>query len=314
MDRNLLPAISAFAEVVREGSFSRAAIRLGISPSALSQSIRALEDKLSVRLLNRSTRSLSVTEEGRNLLRNVEPALAVIADAVTKLAAPQDQPAGEVRIDSSHFAAHQFLAPHVGEFSRRYPQIRLEMVLSDTFSDIISEGCDAGIRLREAVRDTMVAIPISPPLSMAVVATPDYFATNPPPENPFDLERHNCIRFRPGLGGIAPWEFTDPVNGDDFAVDPAGSLVSNSDSIMLSAALQGVGMIMHFDLAVQKYLATGGLIRVLEAWCPPFDGFDLYLPTRLQMAPKLRALIDFFGEKRSAVPGTWQPRPARNRS
>lgn len=301
MDRNLLPAISAFAEVVGEGSFTRAATRLGISPSALSQSIRTLEERLSVRLLNRSTRSLSVTEEGRDLLRNIEPALAAISDAVTRVVAPQDQPAGEVRIDSSRFAAHHLIEPHLGEFSRRYPQVRLELVLSDNFSDIIGEGCDAGIRLREAVRDTMIAIPLSPPLAMAVVAAPGYLAANPPPENPFDLDRHNCIRFRRGFGSIAPWEFTDPVNGEDFSVDPKGSFICNSDTIMLSAALQGVGLIMHLDIAVQKHLASGALVRVLEAWCPPFDGFDLYLPTREQLAPKLRALVDFFSEKRNAM-------------
>ena len=303
MDRNLLPAIAAFVEVVREGSFTRASARLGISPSALSQSLRALEDKLATRLLNRSTRSLSLTEEGRTLLREVEPALGTIMAAVTNVGAHRDQPTGEIRIDSSHFAAHQFIEPHLAEFYQRYPKIRLEMVLSDNFSDIIGEGCDAGIRLRDAVRDTMIAVPISPPLSMAVVAAPSYFRANPPPETPFDLERHNCIRFRAGFGAVTPWEFTDPVNGEDFVTDPAGSFLSNSDSMMLNAALQGVGMIMHIDSAVAGHIASGALVRVLEPWCPPFDGFNLYLPTTSQLAPKLRALVDFFSEKRHAIGG-----------
>lgn len=303
MDRNLLPAISAFAEVVREGSFTRAAARLGVSPSALSQSIRALEDRLSARLLNRSTRSLSVTEEGRLLLREVEPALAAIADAVGNIGASSEQPSGEVRIDSSRFAARKYIEPHLAEFYQRYPQVRLELVLSDNFSDIIGEGCDAGIRLREAVRETMIAVPISPPLSMAVVATPGYFRANPPPQDPFDLERHNSIRYRPGFGSIAPWQFTDPVNGEDFVVDPTGSFLSNSDTMMLGAALQGVGMIMHLDSAVEEHIASGALVRVLQPWCPPFDGFDLYLPSRSQLAPKLRALVDFFSRKRHSMNG-----------
>lgn len=304
MDRTLLPAIAAFAEVAREGSFTRAASRMGISPSALSQTIRALEERLSVRLLNRSTRSISVTEEGRKLLAQADPGLALIEQAVEALQESRERPAGEIRINSSRLAASRLLEPHLGEFQRRFPLVRLEIVVDDGFGDIVRDGCDAGIRLRESVVDSMVAVPISPPVSMAVVASPAYFAAFPPPASPFDLERHNCLGFRHGnSNALSPWEFTDPQDGRSFTVTAQGSFVTNGDDIMLSAALQGAGLVMHMDIAVHEHIATGALIRVLEPWCPPFDGFALYVPTRDQMPAKLRALIDFLTQKRRAALG-----------
>lgn len=302
MDRTLLPAIAAFAEVAREGSFTRAAARMSVSPSALSQTIRALEERLSSRLLNRSTRSVSLTEEGRKLLAQVDPGLAMIEQAVGSLQEGQDRPEGEIRVSSSRLAASHFLEPHLGEFQRRYPLIRLEVVVDDGFGDIIREGCDAGIRLRESVVDSMIAVPISPPISMAVVASPGYLATVSAPATPFDLERHNCLRMRHGNSpALSPWEFTDPGDNREFTIEPGGSFVTNGDDIILSAALQGVGLVMHMDFAVRRHIATGKLVRVLEEWCPPFDGFDLYLPTRDQMSVKLRVLIDFLTEKRRAA-------------
>ncbi|MBB3389722.1 DNA-binding transcriptional LysR family regulator [Rhizobium sp. BK275] len=299
MDRNLLPAIAAFAEVAREGSFTRAASKLAVSPSALSQTLRVLEERLSVRLLNRSTRSVSVTEEGRKLLADINPGLAMIEHAVALVQDAKDRPAGEIRINSSRLAASHFLEPHLGEFARRYPLVKLEIVVDDGFGDIVREGCDGGVRLRESVVDSMIAVPISPPIRMAVVASPAYLATYPPPETPFDLERHNCLGLRHGNSNIvSAWEFTDPSDGREFTFEPTGSFVTNGDDIMLSAAIQGVGLIMHMDFAVRDHVARGTLVRVLETWCQPFDGFDLYLPTRDQMAAKIRALIDFLVEKR----------------
>jgi DNA-binding transcriptional LysR family regulator len=299
MDRNLLPAIAAFAEVAREGSFTRAAERLGISPSGLSQTIRTLEERLAVRLLNRSTRSVSLTEEGRKLLARIEPSLASIAEAVGAIHDADDRPAGAVRVSTSRVAARHLLQPHLGEFSRRHPLIRLEIVIDDTFGDIIGEGCDAGIRLRESIVETMVAFPISPPVAMAVVGSPAYFALHPPPSTPADLGRHHCLGFRHGSRGtISAWEFTDPVDGKEIAIEPVGAFVTNGDDALLDAAMQGVGLAMHLDFAVRRHVAAGSLVRVLEGWCPPFDGFDLYIPSRDQMAPKLRALADFLVAKR----------------
>ncbi|MBN9076170.1 MAG: LysR family transcriptional regulator [Rhizobiales bacterium 65-79] len=299
MDRNLLPAIAAFAEVAREGSFTRAASKLDISPSGLSQMIRALETKLSVRLLNRSTRSVSLTEEGRKLLAEADPGLAMIGHAVGMLQNADDRPAGEVRINSSRIAASHLIVPHIGEFRRRYPAVRLEIIVDDGFGDIIREGCDAGIRLRESIGDSMIAVPIGPPVSLAVVGSPAYFAASPPPETPRDLPDHNCLGLRHGFSNvIAPWEFTNPDGGQDVVFHPQGSLVVNNDEMLLSAALQGVGLIMHMDFATRRHIEAGALMRVLADWCPPFDGFNLYLSSREQMPAKLRALVDFLVGKR----------------
>jgi DNA-binding transcriptional LysR family regulator len=278
MDRNLLPSIAAFAEVAREGNFTHAALKLGISPSGLSQMIRALEVKIGVRLLNRSTRSVSVTDEGRRLLAEVDPGLAMIGHAVGALRNAGDRPTGEVRINSSRIAASHFIAPYIGEFRRRYPEVILEIVIDDGFGDIIREGCDAGIRLREGIVDSMIAVPISPPISMAVVASSSYLTAFSAPDTPYDLERHNCLGMRHGNStALSLWEFTDPRDSREFTIEPGGSFVTNGDDIILSAALQGVGLVMHMDFAVRKHIAAGKLIRVLEEWCPPFDGFDLYL-------------------------------------
>lgn len=302
MDRLLLPAIAAFAEVAREGNFTRAAAKLSISPSALSQSIRALEEKLEVRLLNRSTRAVSMTEAGRDLLAQVDPSLAAIKLAVDALQDSGNRPAGEVRINSSRVAAKYLLLPHLAEFHRRYPEIRLEIVVEDSFGDIIREGCDAGIRLREAVGDTMIAVPLCPPISLAIVGAPSYFAANPPPLRPSELENHNCLSLRHGMSSaVSPWEFTDPADGTDELFQPQGSFTVNSDDLLIDAALEGVGLAMHMDFAIRRHIETGALIRVLTDWCPPFDGFNLYIPTRDQMPPKLRALVDFLTEKRRAM-------------
>lgn len=300
-DRNLLPAIVAFSAVAREGNFTRAARQLGISPSALSQTIRALEERLGARLLHRSTRSVSATEDGRRFLMQIDPGLALISQGVDSVLDRQGTPVGDVRINTSRIAADHFLKPHLGEFSHRYPQVRLEIIIDDGFGDIIGEGCDAGIRLRESVVGSMIAVPISPPISLAVVASPAYFANCPAPHTPHDLGRHNCLRFRHGRNGtVSPWEFSDPVDESSFIVEPSGNFLTNGDEVMLGAALQGVGLVMHMDFAVQEHVDRGSLVRVLQDWCPPFDGFDLYLPSREQMPGRLRALVDFLVEKRKA--------------
>nr|WP_314431541.1 LysR family transcriptional regulator [uncultured Brevundimonas sp.] len=302
MDRTLLPALAAFAEVAREGGFTAAARRLNVSPSALSQTLRVLEERLQVRLLNRSTRSVSVTEEGRLLLSRIEPALAVISQAVVGLDDDREQPTGEIRISTSRLAARQFIEPHLGEFHRRYPKVRLELVIDDGLGDIIREGCDAGVRLREAVADSMIAVPISPPMRLVVVGSPTYLAVRPAPQTPHDLDSHECVAFRPGVQGpIMKWEFCDPETGRDFTIEPPTAFITNADETMLSAGLQGLGLVQHMECVVREHVAVGALIPVLDAWCPPFDGFDLYLPSREQMAPKMRALVDFLVEKRRAL-------------
>jgi DNA-binding transcriptional LysR family regulator len=301
MDRNLLPALAAFVEVAREGSFTHAAARLGISPSALSQNVRALEERLDVRLLNRSTRSVSVTEVGRKLLAQIEPGLASITHAVAAIGDTRNRPAGEIRLNTSRVAARYFLEPHIGEFSRRYPAVRLEVIIDDGLGDIIGEGCDAGIRLHESVTDSMIAVPISPQMQMVVVGSPAYLAAHPAPETPHDLKQHNCVGYRhAGSGALYAWDFTDPATRQPFTVDPQGSYVTNHDDMMVSAALQGVGLVMHMEVVLRQHVAAGALIRVLDEWSAPFPGFDLYLPSRDQMPAKLRALVDFLVEKRGS--------------
>lgn len=299
MDRNLLPALAAFAQVASDGSFTRAAERMKLSPSALSQSVRMLESRLAVRLLNRSTRSVSLTGAGRKLLAQIGPAFSMIEAATSAALDADNRPEGLVRINTSRAAANYLLEPHLGEFHRLYPDVQLDIFIDDAFDDIVREGFDAGIRLRSGVIDSMVAIPISPPISMAVVAAPSYFAANLPPNTPDDLTRHNCLGFRHGKHTqVSAWEFDSPTTGAEILFEPKGNFATNGDDIMLSAALQGVGLIMHLDFVVQKHIASGALIRVLKPWCQPFDGFDLYLPSREHMPTRLRALVDFLTAKR----------------
>lgn len=300
MDRTLLPAIAAFSQVAREGSFTRAATVMGISPSALSQTVRVLEERLNVRLLNRSTRSISLTEEGRHLLDQIDPGLSLIEQAIQAIGTDRDRPRGEIRINTSRVAARCFIEPHLEEFSRRYPAVRLDLILDDGLGDIIHDGCDAGIRLRERVSDSMIAIPICPDFGMAVVGSPAYFTRYPIPQTPADLEKQNCVRFRQTTrGAVYRWEFTDPdAPQTDIEIEPRGAFTTNDDETMLRMALQGVGLVMHIEPAVRAHLADGSLIRVLEHWCPPMPGFNLYMPSRAHMPMKMRAFIDFFSEKR----------------
>lgn len=203
-----------------------------------------------------------------------------------------------MRINTSRFAAHYFIDPHLGEFAERYPDVRLDIVIDDGLGNIIGEGCDAGIRLRESVVGSMIAVPISPPMELAVVGSPRYFAHLPPPNAPADLDRHNCVGFRTGSGSVYRWEFTDPSDGREFSIEPRGNLLTGSDDMMVSAALQGVGLVMHMELALRPHLVSGALMRVLDRWSAPFPGFDLYIPSRELMPAKLRALVDFLVEKR----------------
>lgn len=301
IDRTLLPALAAFSAVARAESFTRAAAAIGISPSALSQTIRLLEHRLKVRLLNRSTRSISLTEEGRRLLDDINPALSAIDQAVETIGTEPGLPTGEIRINLSRAASRCFIEPHLREFRRRYPQVRLELVMDDGIGDIIQDGCDAGIRLRESVGDTMIAVPISPDFAMAVVGSPAYFDRHPAPATPHDLASHDCIRFRQTTRqAIYHWEFTDPATLRDITVDPQGALTTNDDDTMLRMALAGLGLIMHIEPVVRPHIGDGRLVRALGPWCPPIPGFSLYLPSRSQMPAKMRAFIDFFTEKRKA--------------
>lgn len=304
MNPSQLPALAAFAAVARHGSFTRAAGETGVSPSALSQSVRALEAQLKVRLLNRTTRRVALTEAGAQFLERVRPALAELADAVQALDEARDRPAGTLRVTLPRIANELLVLPHLGEFARRYPQIRLELALDDGFTDLVAQGFDAGIRLGHSIAQDMVAIPLGGDVRIAVAGAPAYFKRHAKPRTPDDLASHESLHYRFATsGGIYRWEFVQPGDpGRVFNVQTRGNFITNDLRTMVLAAQNGVGLVHVIEDYVREQLADGRLERVLEDWCPSFQGFFLYTPSRAQMPAKLRALIEFLQEKRVFAP------------
>ncbi|MPM90077.1 HTH-type transcriptional regulator PgrR [bioreactor metagenome] len=236
------------------------------------------------------------------------PALVAVERTVRTMHDMRDEPSGLVRLNTSRVAAKTLLEPHLQEFCARYPKLQLELVMDDALANIVADGCDAGIRIGESLAEHMVAVPITPPLEMAVVATPAYFEQYGVPATPTDLAQHNCLRFRQTSGALHAWEFTSlDEGGHSFTVEPQGRIITNDDDGMIRAALQGAGLMQHIDIAVQQHLDSGALVRVLQAWCKPFAGFYIYAPTRAQMPAKVRALIDFLVEKRKGMAPLQQP-------
>lgn len=300
MGPSLLPSLAWFAHIAHHRSFTKAAAEMGVSRAALSQNLKALERQLNVKLLYRTTRDMSLTEEGQRLLDSLHPALSVIERAVRSIGEACDEASGLLRVNTSRVAARRLVEPHLAEFLKRYPKLRLELVMDDGLSNIVAEGCDAGIRLGESLAQHMVAVPITPMLEMAVVGSPGYFERHGEPATPADLVQHNCLCYRHTTSGaIYRWEFSSPdVEGHTLAVEPQGNFATNDDEDMVCAALQGVGLVQHMEFAVRQHLSDGKLVRVLQPWCKPFPGFYLYVPSREQMAAKVRALMDFLVEKR----------------
>lgn len=290
--------LRALAQIVESGSFARAAERLAISPSALSQIIRGLEERLGMRLLNRTTRSVAVSEAGQRLLARVAPALRELDEAQTELASLRSEPAGTLRINTPREPVLHLIAPRLGAFTRRYPKVALDLVVDDLLSDIVAQRFDAGIRLGEKLERDMVAVPLSGPVEMMVVGAPSYLAEYGTPRHPRDLAKHRCINLRwPSGRGLYRWEFERKRR--ELEVDVEGPLIVNNSDIGLEAALQGIGLAYLFDFKVQKFIDAGKLVRVLEPWSPPFPGFYLYHPSRKQIPPALRAFIDFFRHSRN---------------
>ncbi|MGN6580777.1 MAG: LysR substrate-binding domain-containing protein [Bordetella sp.] len=298
-----LPALAAFAAVARHGSFTRAAGETGVSPSALSQSVRALEAQLKIRLFNRTTRRVALTEAGAQFFERVRPALAELADAIEALDETRDRPAGTLRVTLPRIANELLVLPHLGEFTQRYPQIRLELALDDGFTDLVAQGFDAGIRLGQSIAQDMVAVPLGGDVRIAVAGAPAYFKSHLKPRTPDDLATHDCLHYRFATsGGIYRWEFAQPDDSRRvFNVQTRGHFVTNDLRTMVRAALEGVGLVHVIEDYVREELADGRLVRVLDDWCPSFQGFFLYTPGRAQMPAKLRALIDFLQEKRASV-------------
>ena len=297
---SLVSSLTWFAHIARHRSFTRAATEMEVTRAALSQHLKGLEQRLNVRLLNRTTRDMSLTEEGQRLLDVLQPALTAIERAVAELGEAHAEPSGLIRMSSSRIAARLLIEPHMGELLARYPKLRLELAMDDGFTNIVAEGLDAGIRLGESLDEHMVAVPVTPPLQYAIVGSPAYFERHGMPGTPADLMQHNCLAYRfTSSGTIDRWSFTSPdAERRTVVFEPQGNAVFNDDESMLRAALQGVGLVQHIDLCVGRHLAQGSLVRVLASWCKPFPGFFLYVPSRAQMPARIRALMDFLIEKR----------------
>jgi len=292
MNRTQLAQLAVLAAVSDHRSFRAAARELLIAPSAVSHAISSLEDSLGVRLLARTTRSVAQTEEGRLLLQRLKPALEEIGVALEAARDARGTPAGNLRITAPRFASDILLAPRLGEFLGRYPDITLEIANEDGFTDIVKEGFDAGIRLEESLEADMIAVRASPNLTTVIAASPEYFEKYPKPQHPRDLVHHRCIKRRFTNGTIYRWEFEK--DGQELVVAVDGPLIVSEDRLALVAALNGAGLAYLFDLRVETELAGGKLVRVLEDWCAPYPGPFIYYPSRRQMRPALRAFVDFF--------------------
>jgi DNA-binding transcriptional LysR family regulator len=281
----------AFVTVAREGSFTRAAAQLGVSQSALSHTIRGLETKLGIRLLTRTTRSVSPTDAGQRLLATVAPRFAEIEDEVAALSELRDKPAGTIRISAAEHAANTALWPRLEKFLPDYPDIHVEITVEYGLIDIVAGRYDAGVRLGDQVAKDMIAVRIAPDLRMAVVGTPAYFSKRPPPHMPHELTGHDCINLRLAThGGLYAWEFEK--DGHPLNVRVQGQLVFNSSGPMLRAALAGFGLACVPEDMVQEHVAAGRLMRVLEDWSPTFPGYHLYYASRRQSSPALGLLIN----------------------
>ena len=292
MNRTQLSQLAVLAVVAEVRSFRKAAAELGIAPSAVSHAVSALEASLGVRLLARTTRSVAPTEEGRLLLDTLAPALADIGAAMEALADRQASPAGPLRITMPLIAAEDIVMPRLGAFLRTYPDIELELRTDDRFEDIVEKGFDAGLRLGEHLEADMVAVRVSGPWRGLIVGAPAYFERHPKPLQPRDLMQHRCIRRRFSSGRLYRWELEK--DGRQVTVDVGGPLIVSDQRLMRAAAMDGAGLAYILDQRVADDIAAGRLVPVLEDWCPPFDGFSIYYPTRRQMRPALRAFVDFF--------------------
>jgi DNA-binding transcriptional LysR family regulator len=291
MKRESINHLLAFLAVGRERSFTRAAAQLGVSQSALSHTIRGLEENLGIRLLTRTTRSVSPTEAGERLLRAVGPRLQEIEEELAALSELREKPAGTIRITATHYAAETILWPKLEKLLQDHPDIKLEIASDPALTDIVAERYDAGVRLGEQVAKDMVAVRVGPDMRMAVVGAPAYFSKHPPPKKPQDLVGHNCINLRlQTYGGLYAWEFEKGTHELKVRVD--GQLAFNTAAQILTAALAGFGLAYLPEGMTQSHLGKGRLKRVLEDWCPPFPGYHLYYPSRRQSSPAFALVVE----------------------
>jgi DNA-binding transcriptional LysR family regulator len=291
MPRENLNDLTAFLAVAEDQSFTRAAARLGVSQSALSHTIRALEERLGLRLLTRTTRSVTPTEAGERLVRTLGPHFQGIDAELAALNALRDKPAGTIRLTATENAAASVLWPKLRQFLPHYPDIKVEIVIDYGLSDIVAERFDAGVRDGEQVAKDMIAVPIGPDLRMAVVGSPSYIKERGKPRVPQDLTAHSCINLRlPTHGGLYAWEFEK--GGRALRVRVEGQVIFNSATPMLCAAVDGFGLAYLPEAQVKGDVDAGRLVRVLADWCPPFPGYQLYFPMRRQQTPAFSLLVE----------------------
>jgi DNA-binding transcriptional LysR family regulator len=291
MPRENLNDIVAFLAVAKARSFTKAAAQIGVSQSALSHTIRGLEERLGLRLLTRTTRSVAPTEAGERLLRAAEPRLEEIEAELAALSDLRDKPSGTIRITAHDHALRAVLWPALERLLPEYPDIRVEIVIDYGLTDIVAERYDAGVRSGEMVAKDMIAVRIGPDMRSAVVGAPSYFAARPRPKRPGDLIAHDCINLRlPTHGGLYAWEFEKA--GQQSRVRVEGQLVFNASGPMLDAALAGFGLAYVPEDSVRAHLADGRLVRVLADWCPPYPGYHLYYPSRRQPTPAFALLVN----------------------
>ena len=291
MKRDQLTDLATFVIVAEEQSFTRAAAKLGMSQSALSHAMKQLEARLGIRLLSRTTRSVSTTDAGRRLYYKVRSALDDIAGELDALNALRDKPSGTVRITTTKYAAVALVLPILERFTPRYPDVRVELIVDEGLKDIVADRYDAGIRLGEQLDKDMIAVRIGPDLRFAVVGAPAYFAKHPPPESPHELSAHHCITYRQTTsGGLYAWDFEKDQRALSVRVN--GSLVFNDTDLLLAATLAGLGLSYLFEAQAEQHVANGKLLRVLDDWCPSYPGFYLYYPSRRQNTPAFAAVVD----------------------
>lgn len=287
-----LDGLVAFWKVAEHRGFTAAAAELEVSPSALSQAIRQLETRLGVRLLNRTTRSVSLTEAGETYLARVGPALEQVLEAGEELNVLQGRPSGTLRLNAARISIAMVLQPMLAGFLQENPKVQIELTNDEGFVDIVERGFDAGVRMGESVHRDMVAFPLGGPVTVAVVASPDYLARHPAPRHPDDLLRHNCVRFRfAATGAIYKWEFL--IDGREVEYEVQGNLTISDTVFGLDAAVEGIGLAYTFEQLALPHIKAKRLKRVLASFSPTFPGFYLYYPNRHNQSTKLKALIEY---------------------
>jgi DNA-binding transcriptional LysR family regulator len=288
--------LSVFLAIAEHRSFRKASVDLGVTASALSHALRAIEERLDVRLVNRTTRGVGLTEAGERLLDRVRPAFLDIDAALEELDAFRGQPLGKLRINAPRAAAKLVLLPIVARFLKEHPAIEVEVVIDDALVDMVSGGFDAGVRFGETIAADMIAVPIGPRHRFRVVGSSDHFERHGKPATPYDLKGHPCIRYRFSSGTFYRWEFER--GGLELGIDVQGPLTLGDQDVMLQAAMDGAGLAYVFESQAMEAISAGRVVSVLEDWCPYYQGFFLYYPSRRQLPGPLRAFLDFVKSKR----------------